>query len=432
MIVQCEHCQTKYRIADEKVKGKGVKVRCAKCENVFTIAPPENELLDQSAAPALPPAPGPPAPEQPAAPPLEESAPGYVTESPPEPSTLPSVGSLPDLSGPHSERQSTELSPPDEPGTGFMPASSEGESPDIGAHRPAHERDQTGLTSPTPSSTEEPEDGGFELEATTWEESTVGSDPLGGQADEGLPPLPQGPEQGGEWGDIAIDGQAAPDSADGGFGLAEGADFTTPPPAPPMEQPEEVSQPDHESYSTAATSTVPSYQPEIRSSGGGKKWIALLLLFGALGGGGYFAYPRVMEMIQARGQQTEGTLTPANIEVKALNRTDGKIIYAVRGKVLNESGGNVGMIQVEAQFRNAAGDVVSKATAFCGNLFDDSKLVSLKLDQIQTDLHNELGQSLSNANILPGKSVPFLIILDSPPAGISKVTVTISGFKETT
>ena len=90
------------------------------------------------------------------------------------------------------------------------------------------------------------------------------------------------------------------------------------------------------------------------------------------------------------------------------------------------------MIQVEAQFRNAAGDVVSKATAFCGNLFDDSKLVSLKLDQIQTDLHNELGQSLSNANILPGKSVPFLIILDSPPAGISKVTVTISGFKETT
>ena len=90
------------------------------------------------------------------------------------------------------------------------------------------------------------------------------------------------------------------------------------------------------------------------------------------------------------------------------------------------------MIQVEAQFRNAAGDVLSKATSFCGNIFDDSELVSLNLDRIQTDLHNELGQSLSNANILPGKSVPFLVILGSPPAGISKVTVTISGFKETT
>ncbi len=434
MIVQCEHCQAKYRIADEKVKGKGVKVRCSKCENIFIVTPLENHLPDQSAAPPSPPVPEPP-PEPQAAPPMEEPSPNFAdgtTEEPPGPGALPSLDGLQNPPAPQTGRQSTELSPPDEPGTGFMPISQEEVSPDIGGKRPAHETDQAGLTSPTPSASAEPEDGGFELEATTWEESTVGSDPLGGKTDEGLPPLPQGPEQDGEWGDIAIDGQAAPDSADGGFGLAEGADFTTSPPTPPMEQLEEVSQPDHESNSTARTSTVPSYQPEIRASGGGKKWLALLLLFGALGGGGYFAYPTVMEMIQARGQQTEGTLTPANIEVKALNRTDGKIIYAVRGKVLNESEGNVGMVQVEAQFRNAAGDVLSKATAFCGNLFDDSKLVSLNLDQIQTDLHNELGQSLSNANILPGKSVPFLIILGSPPAGISKVTVTISGFKETT
>lgn len=320
-----------------------------------------------------------------------------------------------------------------------MPISQEGVSLDIGDKRPAHETDQAGLTSPAPSASAEPEDGGFEIETTMRQGSTPGSDLFGEETgegvektDTGLPALPQGPEEGGEWGDIAIDGQGTPDSTDGGFGLAEGADFTTPPPVPPMEQPREKSQPDHSGNLAAQTTIVPSYQPETRASGGGKKWLVLLLLLGAIGGGGYYAYPTIMEMIKARGQQTEGTLTPANIEVKALNRTDGKIIYAVRGKVLNKSGGNVGMIQVEAQFRNAAGDVLSKATAFCGNLFDDSKLVSLNLDQIQTDLHNELGQSLSNANILPGKSVPFLIILGSPPAGISKVTVTISGFKETT
>ncbi len=30
LIVQCDKCRTKYRVADEKVTDKGVRVRCAK------------------------------------------------------------------------------------------------------------------------------------------------------------------------------------------------------------------------------------------------------------------------------------------------------------------------------------------------------------------------------------------------------------------
>ncbi|MBN2720767.1 MAG: zinc-ribbon domain-containing protein, partial [Proteobacteria bacterium] len=37
VIVECEKCHTKYRIPDEKVRGKGVKVRCAKCHHTFTV-----------------------------------------------------------------------------------------------------------------------------------------------------------------------------------------------------------------------------------------------------------------------------------------------------------------------------------------------------------------------------------------------------------
>lgn len=35
MIVQCEKCRTKFRIADERVSPKGVKVRCSRCAHVF-------------------------------------------------------------------------------------------------------------------------------------------------------------------------------------------------------------------------------------------------------------------------------------------------------------------------------------------------------------------------------------------------------------
>jgi len=442
LIVQCEHCQTKYRIADEKVKGKGVKVRCAKCENVFTVTP-ENDLLAQSAAPASPPVPEPPAPEPqapapepPAAPPLEGfasgDADGGTGERAPEPGDLPPLDSLQSPLAPNQDRQSTETGPLAQEDTGFMPPSPEDESLDIGAQRPAHELDQAELGGSTQDAVEEPEDGGFEIEATLREDSTPGSDLFGEETGEGLPEMPQEPEPGAEWGNIAIGGQAAPDPAAEGFGLAEGADFTTPPPAPPMEEPKDEPQPEYSSNSTAETTTVPSYESKTRSSGGGKKWLVLLFLFAALGAGGYFAYPKVMEMIKARGGQAEGILTPANIQVKALNRNDGKILYSVRGDVRNESEGSVGMVKVEAQFRDAAGEILSRSTAYCGNLFDDSKLVSLNLDKIQADLQNELGQSLSNANILPGKSVPFLVVLGNPPSGVSKVTVTITGFKETT
>src|SRR5689334_24435383 len=37
MIVKCEQCQTKFKIPDDKVTDKGVKVRCTKCSHTFRV-----------------------------------------------------------------------------------------------------------------------------------------------------------------------------------------------------------------------------------------------------------------------------------------------------------------------------------------------------------------------------------------------------------
>jgi predicted Zn finger-like uncharacterized protein len=39
MIVQCTNCRARFRVADEKVPDKGVKVRCTKCSTVFRVTP---------------------------------------------------------------------------------------------------------------------------------------------------------------------------------------------------------------------------------------------------------------------------------------------------------------------------------------------------------------------------------------------------------
>ena len=40
MVVQCPTCQSKFRIADEKVTDRGVRVRCTSCKNVFQVKKP--------------------------------------------------------------------------------------------------------------------------------------------------------------------------------------------------------------------------------------------------------------------------------------------------------------------------------------------------------------------------------------------------------
>lgn len=53
MVIQCDKCQTKFRLDDSKVTDKGIKVRCTKCQNVFVVAPPEPQAQPEalSAAP---------------------------------------------------------------------------------------------------------------------------------------------------------------------------------------------------------------------------------------------------------------------------------------------------------------------------------------------------------------------------------------------
>ena len=41
MIIQCDQCQKRFKIADEKVSERGVKVKCKNCGNIFVVKRPE-------------------------------------------------------------------------------------------------------------------------------------------------------------------------------------------------------------------------------------------------------------------------------------------------------------------------------------------------------------------------------------------------------
>ena len=51
MVVQCPNCQSKFRIADEKVTDRGVRVRCTSCKNVFQVKKPGSAGSDPGPGP---------------------------------------------------------------------------------------------------------------------------------------------------------------------------------------------------------------------------------------------------------------------------------------------------------------------------------------------------------------------------------------------
>lgn len=52
MIIECEHCQRKFRLDESRLKPSGSRVRCSRCRTVFRARPPGEQEAAAAAAPA--------------------------------------------------------------------------------------------------------------------------------------------------------------------------------------------------------------------------------------------------------------------------------------------------------------------------------------------------------------------------------------------
>ncbi|MDQ7835662.1 MAG: DUF3426 domain-containing protein [Humidesulfovibrio sp.] len=63
MIVACPKCESKYNLPEDKIAPNGSKVRCAKCQNIFTVMPPAKDFEDELSGLQAAEAPAAPAPK---------------------------------------------------------------------------------------------------------------------------------------------------------------------------------------------------------------------------------------------------------------------------------------------------------------------------------------------------------------------------------
>jgi len=488
MVIECTACHARFKLADEKVKPGGTKVRCSKCKEVFTV---------------MPPAPPPAVAEPPAA--EEEVDFGSFNMERMTETTRPEAAAP---AGETAETAPTEKEPA--AGTGEI-----GEEPtderfsfggeeESGADEPSFGEEQApgeDSIDYREESSEEAFGGGESDEFAFGEEQTPGEDSFDFGEESG-----EGAFGGGESDEFAFDNEEETSAADafgveesetagpvefafeeeptaegggdfsweseeGDFGFdetgepsAEGEDFDISgisfgdeesplppqPEAPPAPAPQaargetEALRPQRDFAAPAAAPTTAAPPPAMptarrrKSPLKGVMFFLLLLLLVLLGGTVYLYWqgsvPELTRLIDRLTGQAAPPEVSGQIRLDGLNsyyvvnREAGQMLV-IQGQVVNGYSDPRSSITVKGVVFDKAGKAVLQQTVFCGNPFDQETLKKLPFAKIEEGMNNPFGESLSNLNVAPGKAIPFTIALRNPPADIAEFSVEVVASK---
>ena len=98
-------------------------------------------------------------------------------------------------------------------------------------------------------------------------------------------------------------------------------------------------------------------------------------------------------------------------------------LFVVSGRVVNVGKGTSRGIQMRATLLGEDNQVLMENSSIAGNLIDEPTLVHMNRNPIEADLKMEYRKGGEHSDILPGKSLPFMVVCFDPPGKIGSFTV---------
>lgn len=462
MIIQCEHCSAKFRIDDAKLANGAVKVRCAKCKEIFVVTGEEVSAesvqppQDQSAAPEFQ---------------GDSSAAGSDFSFDQEP--------LPDMTAKEAQSPAADefdwkdtavnLNTPDTTaefdvssfGTSGSSATTIAEKANAVADNDFDFGDISIQSSPSPAegtslqedfaidfgevSFETPSlpssgDGGAFSESSTAEFSfdappVQEASPVAAAADF-LPPIkteepkPSAFAAGGE--NVNF----------GDFSFGDMADES---PADKTVVPKQMSSPGKNFAASrfpeaSDEELVPTSLASRKKSG---SRFPFILIFGAIviivalavagvyfiGGSKAFSKAGLGFLVDWYGQKNaeEGGMVIRNSSSSYVINTSAGELFVVRGEVVNNFRKPRASVQVKVSILGPGGEAILSKSAFCGNSLSGEQLTSLPLAKIEEVMNNQFGDSLANLGVKPGSAIPFVVVMSNVPKEATDFSVQVIG-----
>lgn len=413
VVVQCPTCQSKFRIADDKVTDRGVRVRCTSCKNVFQVRKPgagaaaetpgPGQTMDLSslsakqvgkAKSAAPPAGTPAGASRPGTGPVRpggaskpstgpvlptSSRPstGPVRANPSRPPTGPVRGTSKPAASAAQKLQTTDLFGMDEL-TGDAPLSDPGPPPSRPASKAMPDFDALELdTDPSPpAAANEPAEPRQRAGASSAEESLELADVKAGKSGSLL-----GLEQAG--------------------------------PRPPTPRPQAKKQP------TGPIAVAPP--PSAQEHGPGRALVssALTGLLGATLAIGVMIISAFNDDSAATwlGRAPSGDVVATRVVSGLYDTASGKPVFFVRGRIENHGKRVRGPVRVTAELISD-GAAEAKGEALAGAEPNAEDVYSLRSADDAEKLTRSLDAAKVKRKLQPGESVPFFAVIADPPADL--------------
>lgn len=102
-------------------------------------------------------------------------------------------------------------------------------------------------------------------------------------------------------------------------------------------------------------------------------------------------------------------------------------LLVISGEALNEYPKPRAALQVTVTVYDAAGKSIATKSAYGGNPLTEEQLKVLPLNKIDAAMANQFGDSLANMEVAPGKTVPFIVVLANLPKGAKDFGVQSAG-----
>lgn len=528
MIIQCEQCRTKFKLDDERVSDRGVKVRCAKCRHIFTVrkdvgqaSAPVEVMPDLAAvAMAAPVAAADETVRMSFASAPESEVPAFAAE----PEVAFDFGAAPEAAAPEMD-SSFSLGQPDATGSGFdfgdvsftteapaatpaaadfgemtmvMPPKQAAEQPaefgfDFGAASVAAETAPVGTVafdfgdafapgadvtaqtsafdfgdqgSAAVAASGEIDLGGFDfgdapatagpaptsIDATDFTDFTAASTQKISAGESSFSfdeAAPQAAASGADSFDFSGvdfgDGKqatAAPAAQVEAFSLGEmdfsgdtaavAVDATATAPAgstlfAPVDESvarqQEAAKPDISFYAPGLDEELPplSITSRRRQSSSMTVLIGVITVL-VLAVLGYVTYtfvsgsPKTISIFGKGGAPVEdGRITTQNVKAYFIPKAAAGELLVITGEALNGYKKPRAALQVKGMVFGATNQAVATKTAYAGNQLTKEQLAEMPADKIEAAMNNQFGDSLTNLEVQPGKTIPFTIIIINPP-----------------
>ncbi|MDD2366420.1 MAG: DUF3426 domain-containing protein [Desulfuromonadaceae bacterium] len=102
-------------------------------------------------------------------------------------------------------------------------------------------------------------------------------------------------------------------------------------------------------------------------------------------------------------------------------------LLVVSGEAINEYQKPRAALQVKVTVLDASGKVVATKNAYSGNPLTEEQLEEMSLDKIEAAMANQFGDSLANMEVAPGKTIPFIVVLSNLPENAKDFSVESAG-----